>query len=463
MKSNAVQENDLRILIIGDGKVGSTLIERLSKEDHDIVVIDTNPKVIENAVNSYDVMGVVGNGASYTILKEAEADKADIIIAATNSDELNILACLVAKKIGAKHTIARVRSPEYSKQLQFLKYELGLSMVINPEYETAAEIYRILRFPSAIKLDVFCKGKVEMAEVQIGENSILDNTKLIDLYDKIKVKVIIGAIQRGEEVFIPKGNFVIKNNDIIHITASHKDLSEFLKALGIYKEKLKNIMIIGGGKIAYYLASMLSDTNMNVTIVEIDEKRCVELSDALPKARVVYGNGTDQMLLAEEGIYDADAVIPLMGIDEENIILSLYANKHNVPKTITKINNSSLVELLGTLNTGSVVSPRKVTADRIVRYARALQNSEGSMVNTLYRIVNNKAEALEFLITDDTLPVLHIPLKNLKFKQNILVACIIRNNKLIYPAGMDTIEVGDNVIVISPAEQYIKEFQDIME
>lgn len=249
MKSNAVQENDLRILIIGDGKVGSTLIERLSKEDHDIVVIDTNPKVIENAVNSYDVMGVVGNGASYTILKEAEADKADIIIAATNSDELNILACLVAKKIGAKHTIARVRSPEYSKQLQFLKYELGLSMVINPEYETAAEIYRILRFPSAIKLDVFCKGKVEMAEVQIGENSILDNTKLIDLYDKIKVKVIIGAIQRGEEVFIPKGNFVIKNNDIIHITASHKDLSEFLKALGIYKEKLKNIMIIGGGKL----------------------------------------------------------------------------------------------------------------------------------------------------------------------------------------------------------------------
>ncbi|HOD93651.1 MAG TPA: Trk system potassium transporter TrkA [Clostridia bacterium] len=453
----------MRIIVIGDGKVGSTLIERLSKEDHDIVVVDTNPKVIENAVNSYDVMGVVGNGASYTILKEAEADKADIIIAATNSDELNILACLVAKKIGAKHTIARVRSPEYSKQLLFLKNELGLSMVINPEYETAAEIYRILRFPSAIKLDVFCKGKVEMAEVQIGDNSILDNVRLIDLYDKIKVKVIIGAVQRGEDVFIPKGNFVIKNNDIIHITASHRDLSEFLKVLGIYKEKLKNIMIIGGGKIAYYLATMLSETNMNVAIVEIDEKRCIELSETLPKARIVYGNGTDQMLLAEEGIYDADAVIPLMGIDEENIILSLYANKQNVPKTITKINNSSLVELLGTINTGSIVSPRKVTADRIVRYARALQNSEGSMVNTLYRIVNNRAEALEFLITDNSLPVLHTPLKDLKFKQNILVACIIRNNKLIYPVGKDTIEVGDNVIIISPAEQYIKEFQDIME
>lgn len=453
----------MRILIIGDGKVGSTLIERLSKEDHDIVVIDTNPKVIENAVNSYDVMGVVGNGASYTILKEAEAEKADMIIASTNSDELNILSCLVAKKIGARHTIARVRNPEYSKQLQFLKYELGLSMVINPEFETASEIYRILRFPSAIKLDVFSKGKVEMAEVQIGENSILDNVRLIDLYKKIKVRVIIGAVQREDDVIIPKGNFVLKNNDIIHITASHKDLSEFLKELGIYKEKLKNIMIIGGGKIAYYLANMISETNMNVTIIEIDEKRCIELSEALPKARIVLGNGTDQLLLSEEGIYDADAVIPLMGIDEENIILSLYANKQNVLKTITKINNSSLVDLLGTVATGSVVSPRKITADRIVRYARALQNTEGSMVNTLYRIVNNKAEALEFLITDDTLHILHIPLKDLKFKKSILVACIIRNNKLIYPSGMDTIEVGDNVIIISPAEQYIKEFKDILE
>ena len=453
----------MRILIIGDGKVGSILIERLSKEDHDIVVIDTNPKVIENAVNSYDVMGVVGNGASYTILKEAEAEKADMIIASTNSDELNILSCLVAKKIGARHTIARVRNPEYSKQLQFLKYELGLSMVINPEFETASEIYRILRFPSAIKLDVFSKGKVEMAEVQIGENSILDNVRLIDLYKKIKVRVIIGAVQREDDVIIPKGNFVLKNNDIIHITASHKDLSEFLKELGIYKEKLKNIMIIGGGKIAYYLANMISETNMNVTIIEIDEKRCIELSEALPKARIVLGNGTDQLLLSEEGIYDADAVIPLMGIDEENIILSLYANKQNVPKTITKINNSSLVDLLGTVATGSVVSPRKITADRIVRYARALQNTEGSMVNTLYRIVNNKAEALEFLITDDTLHILHIPLKDLKFKKSILVACIIRNNKLIYPSGMDTIEVGDNVIIISPAEQYIKEFKDILE
>lgn len=453
----------MRILIIGDGKVGSTLIERLSKEDHDIVVIDTNPKVIENAVNSYDVMGVVGNGASYTILKEAEAEKADMIIASTNSDELNILSCLVAKKIGARHTIARVRNPEYSKQLQFLKYELGLSMVINPEFETASEIYRILRFPSAIKLDVFSKGKVEMAEVQIGENSILDNVRLIDLYKKIKVRVIIGAVQREDDVIIPKGNFVLKNNDIIHITASHKDLSEFLKELGIYKEKLKNIMIIGGGKIAYYLANMISETNMNVTIIEIDEKRCIELSEALPKARIVLGNGTDQLLLSEEGIYDADAVIPLMGIDEENIILSLYANKQNVLKTITKINNSSLVDLLGTVATGSVVSPRKITADRIVRYARALQNTEGSMVNTLYRIVNNKAEALEFLITDDTLHILHIPLKDLKFKKSILVACIIRNNKLIYPSGMDTIEVGDNVIIISPAEQYIKEFKDVLE
>jgi trk system potassium uptake protein TrkA len=302
-----------------------------------------------------------------------------------------------------------------------------------------------------------------MAEVQIGENSILDNVRLIDLYKKIKVRVIIGAVQREDDVIIPKGNFVLKNNDIIHITASHKDLSEFLKELGIYKEKLKNIMIIGGGKIAYYLANMISETNMNVTIIEIDEKRCIELSEALPKARIVLGNGTDQLLLSEEGIYDADAVIPLMGIDEENIILSLYANKQNVLKTITKINNSSLVDLLGTVATGSVVSPRKITADRIVRYARALQNTEGSMVNTLYRIVNNKAEALEFLITDDTLPILHIPLKDLKFKKSILVACIIRNNKLIYPSGMDTIEVGDNVIIISPAEQYIKEFKDILE
>ena len=453
----------MRIIIAGGGKVGMTLAQRLSQEDHDLILIDTNSDLIEKALATYDIMGIVGHGASAQILKEAEADKADIFISTTDSDELNILSCLIAEKMGTQHTIARVRNPEYSKQLSFFKNELGLSMIVNPEFETANEIFRVLKFPTAIRLDVFCKGKVELAQIDIGENPLLDNLKLMDLPSKIGVRVIIGAVQRDNKVYIPKGDFVLKNNDIIHIAASHKDLSQFLKKVQLFKEKAGRVMIIGGSKIAYYLADLLQDTKISTTIIEIDKNRCLELSSLLPSSKIVLGDGTDQTLLIEEGLLQSDVFISLLGIDEENIILSMYADKLKIGKTIAKINNFALTELMGSLLTQSTVSPRGITADRILRYVRALQNTQGSTVNTLYRIIDKKVDTMEFVISQDNLPYLNKALKDLKFKKDVLVVCIIRYGKLIYPTGNDHIMCKDNVVVISPAQDYINDFADLLE
>lgn len=446
------------IVIAGDGKVGSTLAEELSKEGHDIVVIDSNPKVVEESVDLYDIRGVCGNGASYQVQKEAGVDQADLLIAATSSDELNILCCLVAKKLGVQHTIARVRNPDYSQQLVFFREELGLSMVVNPELEAAGEIARILRFPSAIKIDFFAKGKVELAEVNIGNGSPLDGMPLYDLQNRYRIKVLICAVQRGQEVFIPDGRFVLKDGDKIHITASHTQLAAFLKEIGIFKERIRNVLIVGGGKIAFYLAYRLLDANMHVTIIEQDEKRCIELSEALPKATVIQGDGTDPSLLEEVGISRTDACVSLTGIDEENILISMYAGQKQVDKVVTKINRMSFLQMLEKVGIESVVSPKKLTTDQIVRYVRAMQNSKGSSMTTLYRLVNNQVEAMEFSVMDSRFT--GIPLRELRMKKNILIACIIRGGKMLFPAGDDTIAMGDTVIVVT-ADHVLGNFEDI--
>ncbi|MGI6577757.1 MAG: Trk system potassium transporter TrkA [Eubacteriales bacterium] len=450
----------MRIVIVGDGKVGRALIEQLSKEGHNVVIIDSSSRVIDESVNSMDVMGVIGNGASYSVQMEAGVDRADLLIAATSSDELNILCCLVAKKIGAKSTIARVRNPDYSSQLSFLRDELGLSLVINPELSAANEISRILRFPSALKVETFSRGRTELVELKVTAESKLEDTALYELEKKYRIKILICAVQRGEEVFIPGGDFILRSGDRIHITGDQSEINAFVKAVGISREKIRSVMVIGGGRIAYYLARMMTGTGARVKIVELDEGTCVKLSEGLKNVDIICGDGTDHQLLIEEGIGETDAVVALTGIDEENILIALYANSINVNKTIAKVNRNSLFGIADNLGLESIISPKDITVDYILRYVRAMQNTMGSNVLTLYRIVENKAEALEFRV-DKKAECVGVPLKELKLKPNLLIASIMRGDSHIIPRGDDTIEADDRVIVITKNHR-LRDLDDIL-
>ncbi len=450
----------MNIIIVGDGKVGLTLTEYLAQEGHDIMVIDKDAKVLEGVVNNYDVMGVCGNGTSHEVLMEAGADKADLLIAATSSDEINMLSCMMAKKIGTKNTIARVRNPEYAKQLVFLKEDLGLSMVVNPEFEAARDIARLLRFPSALKIEYFSKGRVDLAEIRIPENGHLAGKRLSELYQVCKEKILICAVQRGEQVEIPDGDFVLEPGDHIHITGSHVSLEAFFKAIGVFKKQSKNVLVVGGGKVAYYLARHLEDTRVNIKIIEQDEDRCVHLAEVLPRTTVICGDGTDYEVLKEEGLTDSDACVVLTGIDEENIVVSLYAKSQGVKKVIAKIDRQSFADMAETVGVDTHISPKFVTANRIVRYVRAMQDSGESAVKTLYKIVNQKVEALEFSVAAGGAYV-GVPLRDLKTKKGMLFAGIIRGGKVIIPGGDDCLKAKDSVIIITTTSGYVKKLEDI--
>lgn len=450
----------MKIVIIGDGKVGRTITEHLAKEGHDVVVIDNNPKVIEECVNTFDVKGICGNGASYNVQKEAGVAGAGLLIAVTSSDELNILCCLVAKKMGVGQTIARVRNPDYSSQMYIMRDELGLSMIVNPELDAAREISRILRFPSAIKLDSFANGKVDLVEIKIDEKSPLVGKSLYSIHGKYQIHVLVCAVCRGDEVYIPKGDFILQANDKIYMTSSPAEITDFFKKLQILKEKSRNVMIIGGGKIAYYLASQLSDSGISFKIIESDYKRCLELSEAFHKAMIIHGDGTDQNVILEEGLENADALVTLTGLDEENIIISMFAKARGVSKIITKVNRSSYGSILDTVGLESIISPRDITTNHIIRHVRGMQNTRGSEFRTLYRLIGNRVEALEFYISTET-DYTGVPLKSLPLKDNVLLACIIRNNSLIIPSGNDIIKPCDTVIIITLTQQ-IKDVSDIL-
>lgn len=443
----------MNIIIAGSGKVGETLIEQLSNENHDVVVIDTNPKVIEHMVNSYDVLGICGNAASYDVQMEAGAQSADVFISLCQSDELNILSCLVAKTAGVKHTIARVRNPDYNKQFPFFHNELGLSMTVNPEYAAAREIAKVLHFPSAINMESFAKGAVDLAEIKLSADNPLCDMALLDIQKKFRVKVLVCAVQRGTDVIIPRGDFILKSGDKVHITASRKELVKFMKALGIYRHKTKNIMIIGGGKMGYYLAKQLSENGgYSVKVIESDVNRCEVLSEALPLVQVINADGTDRDVLFEQGIENLDAFVALTTIDEENIISSMYASSLGIIKTVAKVNRVSS-NVLQSIGMDSAFSSKSIAADRIVGYIRAIGNSGESSVQTLYKLVNGKIEALEFRITAD-FGRTGIPLKELKIHKDTLIASIIRGNTVIFPGGEDTIEIGDSVIIVSKSKQF---------
>lgn len=390
----------MNIIIVGCGKVGSTLAKQLSKEGHDISIIDINDKVVEEFSNSHDVMGIVGNGAAYSIQKSAGIEKAHLLIAVTGSDELNLLCCLIARKAGNCETIAKVRNPIYYKEIGFIKEELGLSMVINPDYEAASEIARILRFPSAIDINVFNKGSVELLSFKLEKGSILHDMKVQEIRAKLKFDILVCMVERGEEVIIPNGEFIMKENDIISIIAPHKKATEFFVKIGMIKNPVKNSMLIGGGDISYYLAKRLIKYGIDVTLVEKDEKRCEELSELIPEAMIIHGDGTDKDLLMEEGITHAESFASLTGLDEQNVLLSLHASNNMNGKIITKVNRITFDEVINNLNLGSIIYPKFTTMRYILKYVRAMNNSIGSNVETLYKIKNDKAEALEFYVNE---------------------------------------------------------------
>ncbi len=452
----------MNIVIVGDGKVGATLVEHLSGEGHNVIVIDRDQKIVEQMVNSFDVMGICGNGANCEVQLEAGVDSADLFIAATSSDELNILSCLMAKKAGAGHTIARVRNPDYLNQLPFFKDALGLSMIVNPELDAANEIAKLLRFPNAINIETFYRGLVDLVELKIEQGNPLCNMQLTEIFNKFDVKILVCAVQRKNEVIIPRGDFVLQAGDKIHVTAPRGVLVSFFKQLKIYKHRTKNIMIIGGGKMGYYLARQLCETGgYNVKIIENALERCEKLCELLPQADIIQGDGTDRRILLEQGLEGQDAFVALTTIDEENIISSMYASSLGVSKTVAKVNRISY-EVLESIGMDSAISSKAIAANRIIAYARALENSgEESSVQTLYKLVGGQVEALEFKIEADFSEI-DIPLRDLKLKRDTLIACIIRNHKVIYPGGNDCIELGDRVVIVTKSN-HVSSINEIFE
>lgn len=439
----------MNIIIVGGGKVGQKIIEKLNLEnEHNITVIDARRSVIEDAVGKYDVMGIAGSGVSADNLNEAEIKNADILIAVTGSDEINLLTCLLAKKMGNVKTIARVRNPEYSKELHIFKEDLGLEMIINPEHAAAMEIARALRFPSAIGIDSFAKGRIEILKVQIPPRSILDNLKISELNIRLGSDVLVCGVERDGNAFIPGGDFVLHSGDYISVVSAMVRTNEFFLQIGVNTNKVKNAMIVGGGKMGYYLAKRLIRSNIGVKLIDIDQQKCDALSELLPKATIICGDGTDTNVLLEEGIETAESFISLLGIDEENIMLSMYAQSVSNCKVVTKINKVSYDNVLSGLNLGTTICPKNITAEYIVRFVRAMKNSYNSNIETMHFMLNGKAEALEFRIKSKS-PVTGIPLVDLKLKSNILIACINRDNEIIIPRGSDVLMEGDTVIVVT--------------
>lgn len=451
----------MKIIVLGAGKVGKTLIKHMSNEDHDIIVVDQNATKVEEVVNQFDVIGVVGNGGSYDILMEAGAQDANLIICVTASDELNILAGLMAKKMGTRHTIARVRNPDYSSQRDFMRNQLGFSMIVNPELEAASEIRRVLSFPSAVKVDTFSRGKVELAEFFVEDHSRLNGVELSQLHKITKTNILVCAVSHNEDVIIPDGNYAIKPGDHLYITGTHRDLSRFCLDIGVITTRIKNVIIVGGGKIAYYLSKQLSTQGIKVKIIEKDKNRCQVLAEKLPYVTIIHGDGSDDELLNEEGIENTDAVLALTGLDEENIVLSLSAKSLYHKKTIAKVTRMNYVGLSDVLKVDSIVAPKKIVASQIIRYVRAKMNKDNdSSVKTLYKIVDGEVEAIEFKVTEQ-FKYLHKTLNEMKIKEHVLVAAIIRENEVIVPKGNTTMELNDYVIIVSRGE-IMKSLNDIL-
>lgn len=442
------QKKGLNIIIVGCGKVGAALVEQLLREGHDITVIDNNAAKIQEITGLYDVMGLAGNGASYSVQMEAGIENTDLLIAVTGSDELNLLCCTVAKRVGDCAAIARVRNPDYSMEVSYLREKLGLAMIINPDLEAAKEAARILSLPTALEVDSFAHGLAELISFTVPQGNMLDGMQISDLSRSIPSETLICAVERGSEVYIPSGSFTMRAGDNISFAATRSAARHFLRQIGFDVNQAKSVMIIGGGKTAYYLAKMLQTAGVSVKIIESNRARCEELSVLLPRAVIINGDGTNEELLREEGITNVTGFVPLTGIDEENIMLTLFASRVSHAKVITKIDRINFKGVIASLNLGSVVYPRYITSEAIIAYVRAKKDSMDSNIETLYHMFDHRVEAIEFRV-DAPCEVTDIPLKDLDTKDGLLIACINRKGKIIIPSGHDSIQTGDTVIVVT--------------
>jgi len=443
----------MKIVVAGCGKIGTTIISSLVEEGHDIIALDISPEALEEITNIYDVMCICGASTDCDTLSEAGVQQAELFVSVTGSDEINMLSCFLAKRMGAKNTISRIRSPHYNESsLGFIKQQLDLNVSINPEFMVARELYDILKFPSAVNIETFSARQFEMIELRLKPDSLFDSMSLSEIRKKYPGNYLIGTVQRDEEIFIPDGNFVLHGGDKIGLTASPAEIQKLLKRLGLFQKQAKSVMILGASTTAYYLAKALLASGHTVKIIDKDRERCEEISNKLPGAIIIFGDGAQQELLLEEGISSTDAFISLTGIDEENILISIFANTQNVPKVITKVNRSELASMAERLGLDTIVSPKKVVSDILSRHARAIENSLGSNVEKLYKLLDGKAEALEFKVQNDFM-YQQIPLKDMKLKSNTLIAGIIRNKKPFIPSGNDFILAGDRVVVLSAGHQ----------
>lgn len=438
----------LKIIIVGCGKVGTTLVEQLSREGHDIVIIDQDAETIHELAGIYDIMGIVGNGASYSVQMEAGVEETDLLIAVTESDELNLLCCILAKQVADCAAIARVRTPDYSKEAGYLREKLGLAMIINPELEASREAARILFLPAALEVNSFAHGQAELIKFVIPEGNMLDGLPIMRLRGRVQTDVLICGVERRREVYIPGGDFELRAGDTITVVASRKIVRDFLAHIGFETKQVKNTLIIGGGKASYYLAKQLIDMGIDVKIIERNKARCEELSVLLPKAIIINGDGSDQGLLWEEGLSYTESFVPLTGIDEENILLTLHARQVSRAKVITKINRITFKDVINKLDLGSVIYPRYITSEAIIAYVRAKQASIDSNIETLYHMFDHRVEAIEFRV-DEKCAVTDIPLKDLSLKSDLLICFINRNGSILLPKGSDCIEVGDTVMIMT--------------
>ncbi len=449
----------MKIVIAGSGKIGYALCESLAAENHDLVIIDNDPAALKNPADLLDVITLCGNAASAAVLDEAGVTDADLLIAVTGSDELNLLSCLLGRKMGVKHTIARVRNPEYNDQIHLLREELGLSMVVNPERVAAREISHLLRFPSATNVEMMAKNRIELVEIRLEHGSPLADKALKDIAGMYKERVLICSVERDGEVFIPNGNFVLKENDRINITASPEEMKLFFEKTNIYRSPVKSVMVVGGGRIAYYLARQLQGLGVRMKLIEEDRERCEILSEALPHVIMIHGDGTDQQLLQEEGIEDTNAFVALTGMDEENIISAMYAASLGVGKVVAKVNKITFPEVLERSGVDSFFSPKTLAANRLVSYVRSLQNTAGGL-RSMRTIASGKAEIVEFYVDKDS-AVTGQTLQQLRLRPGILIASILRKNRVIIPGGADVLMAGD-IVVIATVNTRFDDIEDIL-
>ena len=440
----------MKIIIAGGGKVGYSVAETLSAEGHDITVIDRDPQVIEHVSNTLDVICVLGAATNHETLREAGAADADLLLAATQLDEVNMVCGITARKLGTKNVAARIRDPEYLHQTAFLQEALGLSLIVNPEYECAREISRILRFPSASRVDTFSKGSVEIVECRVPENSRLNGMRLRELPHACGARVLVVVVERGGEALIPNGDFILQSGDVLSLSGANPELRKFFEAIGQYKRPVKNLMIMGGGRIAVYLTRMMKESGISVTVIERSEARCEQLCDLIPQASIVCGDATRSDVLSEEGVARADAFAALTGDDGDNIITSMYARRCRVPKIVTKVNREHYTELLESAGLESVVTPKELVAQQLTRYVRALDGSRGSEMETLHRLADGKAEALEFRVSDKS-KLVGVAFKDLKLKDNVLVGAVIRKGRSLIPNGATVLQPGDHAVIVTAA------------